>query len=91
MSISERDAALLEIIGMSEDQVARDAANAEDETVDDPMTGRVWYGLHLARTDEEMVSVSLRLPKSDLDRITANAKRYHLSRSEYMRRRLASA
>ena len=49
------------------------------------------YGLHLTEPDEQMVSVSVRMPKSTLDGLTAMARRYHISRSEYMRRKLAGA
>ena len=38
-----------------------------------------------------MVNVSIRIPKSTLDGLTAMAKRYHISRSEYMRRQLAGS
>lgn len=55
------------------------------------LDGRVHYGLHLTEPDEQMVSVSVRMPKSTLDGLTAMARRYHISRSEYMRRKLAGA
>ncbi len=87
--MSERDRKLLSQFGMSQTQVEQAATQAESETMDDGLTGRVHYGLHLERDGEQMVNVSLRVPKSDLDRITAAAKRYHISRSEYMRRQLA--
>lgn len=89
-AMSDRDRALLAQFGMTEEQVEHDAAMAESETADYGLTGRVHYGLHLDHGDEQMVSVSLRLPKSDLDRITRQAEQYHISRSEYMRRKLAS-
>lgn len=88
---SERDRTLLEQIGMSAEQVDSDAAKVESETTDDGLTGRVYYGLHLDHGDEQMVNVSLRLPKSTLDRLDTEAGRYHISRSEYMRRQLARA
>ena len=91
MSMSNRDRKLLDRFGMGEDQVKRDAARAESETEPDDLTGRVYYGLHLTEPDEEMVNVSLRIPKSTLDELTAMAKRYHISRSEYMRRQLAGS
>ena len=91
MSMSDRDRDLLDRFGMSEEQVERDAAMAESETEPDDLTGRVYYGLHLAEPDEEMVNVSIRIPKSTLDGLTAMAKRYHISRSEYMRRQLAGS
>lgn len=87
---SERDRQLLAMIGMNEEQVLADEKMAESETVPDDLTGRVHYGLHLAESDEQMVSVSIRVPKSTLDELTAEAKRYHISRSEYMRRKLAA-
>ncbi|WP_129864615.1 ribbon-helix-helix protein, CopG family [Bifidobacterium pseudolongum] len=36
-----------------------------------------------------MVIVSVRLPKATVDSLNQQARRYHISRSEYMRRRLA--
>lgn len=86
---TKRDQELLKMIGMTPEEVERAADRAEDENIPDPLTGRVYYGLHLDPADEHMVSVSLRLPKSTLDRVTAAAQRYHISRSEYIRRRLA--
>lgn len=87
---NERDKELLKLIGMSEEQVLADERMAESETVPDDLTGRVHYGLHLERPDERMVSVSIRVPQSTLDELTDEAKRYHISRSEYMRRKLAA-
>lgn len=49
---------------MTEEQVERDEKMAESETEPDGLTGRVHYGLHLDQTDEEMISVSIRVPKS---------------------------
>lgn len=46
---------------MTEEQVERDEKMAESETEPD---GRVHYGLHLDQPDEEMISVSIRVPKS---------------------------
>lgn len=88
-AMSERDRRLLTQFNMSQTQVEQNAAQAESETMGDELTGRVYYGLHLRHDDGQMVNISLRMPKSDLDRITAKAKRYHISRSEYMRRQLA--
>ena len=87
---SERDRQLLSMVGMSEEQVLADERMAESETIPDDLTGRVHYGLHLAKPDEQMVSVSIRIPKSTLDKLTTEAKQYHISRSEYMRRKLTA-
>lgn len=57
---SERDRELLAKFGMTE----RDEKMAESETEPDGLTGRVHYGLHLDQPDEEMISVSIRVPKS---------------------------
>ncbi len=89
MSMSERDKELLRMVGMSEEQAERNAARAESESEPDGLTGRVYYGLHLDQPDEEMVTVSVRLPKTLLEGLNRQAKRYHISRSEYMRRKLA--
>ena len=45
----------------------------------------------LPEREEDMVSMTVKLTKSQLARVTAAAKRYHISRSEYVRRRLADA
>ena len=87
---TERDRELLAQFGMTDEQVKRDARTAESATEPDGLTGRVYYGLHLDQPDEQMVSVSIRVPKSTLDDLTEAAKRYHISRSEYMRRKLAA-
>jgi hypothetical protein len=89
MSMSEHDKELLKRFGMTEQRAERNAEKAESETADDGLMGRVYYGLHFDRSDEQMVNVSPRIPKSDLDRLSAEAKRYHISRSEYMRRQLS--
>lgn len=49
---------------MTEEQVERDERMVESETEPDGLTGRVHYGLHLDQPDEEMISVSIRVPKS---------------------------
>ena len=87
---SDRDRELLEMMGMTEEQVLEDERMAESETVPDDLTGRVYYGLHLAEPEEQMVNVSLRVPRSTLDELTKTARSYHISRSEYMRRKLAA-
>ena len=54
--------------------------------------GPVYYGLHmLPQSDEQMVSMTVKMPKSQLDAVTEKARRYHISRSEYVRRQLAGA
>lgn len=89
---SQRDRELLERFGMTEEQVRSDETSMEDGRSDPGITGPVHYGLHmLPRQDEPMVSVTLKMPQSQLDRVTAAAKRYHISRSEYIRRQLARA
>lgn len=85
----KRDRKLLMQLGMTEEQVERDAARVESETESDNLTGRVYYGLHLEPNHEDKVTVSLRIPRATLKRLDAQAKRYHLNRSEYIRRRLA--
>lgn len=45
--MSERDRRLLALVGMTPEQAERNAAQAEDESVPDPLTGRVHDGFHL--------------------------------------------
>ncbi|ASW23443.1 CopG family transcriptional regulator [Bifidobacterium pseudolongum] len=69
---------------MGEEQVLADERMAEPETDPDDLTGRVHYRLHLALQDERMASVSIRVPRPTLDELTAEARRCHISRNEYM-------
>ena len=90
MSMSERDRQLLAMVGMTEEQAERNAEIAE--SIPDGLVGPVYYGLHmLPQSDEEMVSMTVKLPKSQLEKVTETAKRYHISRSEYVRRQLVGA
>lgn len=90
-AVSSRDQELFARFGLSSEQVEHDVAAIESETISDELTGRVYYGLHLTPRNQEMTTISLRLPQTDLDRLTAHAKQYHISRSEYIRRQLANA
>ena len=85
---SERDRELLARFGMTEEQVRNDVERMEDEDADHGITGPVHM---LPRHKERMISVTIKMPESQLERITAAAKRYHISRSEYMRRQLTNA
>lgn len=88
---SKRDKELLAAFGMTEEQVERDAAIMEDENADHGIVGPVYYGSHLREEfDEPLTSMTVKLPKSQLDRITEAARRCHISRSEYVRRKLAT-
>lgn len=69
---------------MGEEQGLANERTAEPETSADDLTGRVHYGLHLAPQDARMASVSVRVPRSTLDELTAEARRYRISRSECM-------
>ncbi|WEV75793.1 CopG family transcriptional regulator [Bifidobacterium sp. ESL0800] len=91
MTMSKRDKELLKQFGMTQKQVETNAEQAESEMLDDGLRGHVYYGLHLDHGDEHMVNISLRIPKSILDMVDTEAKKYHISRSEYMRRRLSAA
>ena len=64
---SNRDRELLALVGLSEERVLADERMAESETEPDALSGRVHYGLHLARPNEQMVNVSIRVPRSTLD------------------------
>ena len=91
-NFSERDKELLAMFDMTEEQVSADVARMEDENADHGVSGPVYYGLHmLPQSDEQMVSMTVKIPKSQLDAVTEKARRYHISRSEYVRRQLAGA
>ena len=64
---SIRDRELLALVGLSEERVLADERMAESEIEPDDLSGRVHYGLHLARPNEQMVNVSIRVPRSTLD------------------------
>lgn len=64
---SNRDRELLALVGLSEERVLADERMAESEIEPDDLSGRVHYGLHLARPNEQIVNVSIRVPRSTLD------------------------
>ena len=88
--MSKSESELLKEFGMTSEQVERDAQRLEDENADDGIIGPVYYGLHmLPQSEEPLSSMTIKLPKSQLEQVTKAAKRYHISRSEYVRRLLA--
>lgn len=92
MTDSDQDQGLLKAFDLTEEQVEADVKRLEDESQDDGVIGPVYYGLHmLPERYEELVSMTVKLPKSQFEAVTAAAERYHISRSEYVRRKLASA
>ncbi|EPI46903.1 hypothetical protein HMPREF1583_00700 [Gardnerella vaginalis JCP8151B] len=83
---------LLRKFGMTSEQIDKDVEVLEDENQDDGVIGPVYYGLHAASAkDEPLVSMTIKLPKAQLESITRASKSYHISRSEYVRRKLAGA
>lgn len=52
MSMNERDRQLLAMVGMTEEQVERNAEIAESETIPDGLVGPVYYGLHMLPQSE---------------------------------------
>lgn len=89
-AIREED--LLKQFGVTSHELDQDAAAVEDETVDDALVSPVYYGFHLKpEAEENMVSVTLRMPRQLLQETDRAAARYHISRSEYVRRQLARA
>ena len=90
--MSKSESELLKEFGMTSEQVERDAQRLEDENEDDGIIGPVYYGLHmLPKNDEPLASMTIKLPKSQLEQVTETAARYHISRSEYVRRMLSGA
>lgn len=90
MALSERDKNLIKQFGLSEQQVEEDARTAESETQPDPLVGKVYYGLHLAKDHEPMKTITVRLPEDLVSDVTTKAHRYGISRNEYIRRKLAA-
>ena len=90
--MNKDESELLKQFGLTSEQVERDVERLEDENVDDGIIGPVYYGLHmLPPSDEPLVSMTIKLPKSQLEQVTEAAARYHISRSEYVRRQLAGS
>ena len=73
---NERDKKLLEKFGMTEEQVSSDVERMESEDAGHGITGPIYYGLHmLPKRDERMVTVTIKMPESQLEQVTAAAKR----------------
>lgn len=86
-AIREED--LLKQFGVTSRELDDDAVLVENEAADDRLVSPVYYGFHLKQEAEEnMVSVTLRMPKKLLQETERVAARYHISRSEYIRRQL---
>lgn len=81
---------LLDRFGLTDAQIEDDVARLEDENADQGVIGPVYYDLHMRpHTNEKMVTISLRMPKSLVDKADKEANKYHISRSEYLRRQLS--
>lgn len=85
-----REEDLLKQFGVTSRELDDDAAAAETEAADDRLVSPVYCGFHLKpEAEENMVSVTLRMPRQLLQESDRAAVRYHISRSEYVRRQLA--
>ena len=80
---------LLEEFGLTTEQVEADARLVETENADYGITGNVYYGWHLA-PDQELKTISVKLPVQVIQQLDTKAHQYHISRSELIRRELAS-
>ena len=79
------DQEILHKYGLSDEWVEKDSARVEDETQSD-------NGLPPEhRENDELVTLSVRIPHSLMEAATQEAKKYHLTRSEYVRRALIQA
>lgn len=76
--------------GMTLDEVESEAKQVEDENVDDGLTEVFYYGSPLDRLkdDEPMRNISVRFSVSEINAIGELAKKFHVSRSEYIRRKV---
>lgn len=85
-----REEDLLKQFGVTSRELDDDAASAEAEAADDRLVSPVYCGFHLKpEAEENMVPVTLRMPRQLLQETDRAAARYHISRSEYVRRQLA--
>lgn len=84
------DAAVLARFGMTVADVEREAHEVEDEAVDDNLTGVFYYGSPADRltSSEPRQAISVRFTPSEIARINHLAKQNHVSRSEYIRRKV---
>lgn len=83
------DKQMLALVGMTPKQADKIADSAEDETQPDNIV-RVYHGFHLADQDKPTKTISVRLSQDLLTMLTQKAKRYGISRNEYIRRKLAA-
>ena len=81
---------LLNHFHLTEEWVENDVERLEDETQDDNLIAPVYYGHHFDHDKDEQVLVTVKMSKSLRDSLDKFAHQYHLSRSEYMRRKLAA-
>lgn len=84
------DEAVLARFGMTVEQAEGEARVVEDETIDDKLTGVFYYGSPVDRLakNEPKQAISVRFTPSELARIKHQAEQFHLSRSEYIRRKV---
>ncbi|MCU9969830.1 plasmid mobilization protein [Mobiluncus mulieris] len=84
------DAAVLARFGMTAAGAQREADQVEDENADDGLTGVFYYGSPLDRLGktEAKQAISVRFTPSEIVRITRQAEEFHISRSEYIRRKV---
>lgn len=83
------DEQMLALVGMTPGQVDRIADAAEDESQPDNIV-HVYHGFHLADEDKPTKTITVRLSEDLLAMLTKQARRYGISRNEYIRRKLAA-
>lgn len=92
MNETMSDKEMLTLVGMTTEQAEDNARTAESETLDDGLKGHVYHGLHfMPEREEAMTTISVRMPESLAKKLERNARQYHISRSEYIRRKLQDA
>ncbi|OTA26516.1 hypothetical protein B9G54_04830 [Alloscardovia macacae] len=88
--MTARDEQILAAAGLSLEEIERQAAIVESEDMDDELTGVFYTHYHAQPSPQSMTTISLRLPESLVESITDTAHRLNLTRSEYIRRKLAA-
>ncbi|MDO4664967.1 MAG: hypothetical protein Q4A71_01970 [Actinomycetaceae bacterium] len=83
-----KDKELLERFNLTEQYVDAVAESVEDENMSDDIQGAlIWSPQRLS--NDELTTISVRMPTSLAQKLSRDATKYGLTRSEYIRRKLA--
>lgn len=88
----EDDEKILNEVGLTLKQIDEQAHQLEDETMSDNLGDYYYPHFHQDTRveDDPMRSFTVRVRESELRQISQTAKKFNLTRSEYVRRKLAA-